>query len=569
LTIIREEIMENNRWTVLKRYRHSSKWHPFRKTALLALSVTIFGTGTVIGQTQRVATHYALNSAEVPAKVLQNARPKVWKGNERGPVEGLMLYRTERPGAVWLGSDEGAVRFDGKAAHRWDRWQYFHGRRWLQDNDIQNIHVEEGDGLRKVWIRTKTGVSLIEWRPMTLAEKAAHYEKMIDDRHLRHGFVSGCGLFAPGDTSTSQTRDSDNEGLWTAMYLAAEAYRYAVTGSEDALWKARRSMRALMRLEEITGITGFFARSFKSVDEPPHGGGEWHPTPDGKWLWKGDTSSDEAVGHYYAYAIYFDLVATEEEKAEMAEVLSRITDHIMENDWNLIDVDGKPTRWGVWGTEYFKTPEGEYEKALRSLELLSMLKTAHHITGNQKYDDAYRDRLDHGYGTNTLYYRRWISEEWEINFSDDELYYLSAFPLFLYEDDPALRDNYLASVRFTWSQIRPDMNPLWNFMSVASGAGAMTDDILKESLMTLDRIPLEMVEWRMENSHRIDIQLRPLADRSGHPQTTFVLPPDERRIHKWNTNPFIPDGGGDGSSEETPTYWLLPYWMGRYYGWIE
>ena len=130
---------------------------------------------------------------------------------------------------------------------------------------------------------------------MTLEEKAAHYEKMIDDRHLRHGFVSSCRILAPGNISTSQTADTDNDGLWTAMYLAAQAYRYAVTGSEDALQKARRSMRALVRLEGITGIPGFFARSFKSVNEPPPGGGEWHPTPDGKWLWKGDTSSDEAV----------------------------------------------------------------------------------------------------------------------------------------------------------------------------------------------------------------------------------------------------------------------------------
>lgn len=564
-----EENMENIRRSVPKRnYRFKRKCLS-PSTILLTLSILFVGSGTAIGQTQKVVTHYSLGSAEVPTEVLEDAQPNIWEGDERGPVEDLMVYGTDRSGAVWLGSEEGAARFDPKASHRWDRWQYFHGRRWLQDNDVQNIHVEERDRLRKIWIRTKTGVSLIEWRPMTLEQKAAHYEKMIDDRHVRHGFISDCGLFAPGDTSASQTGDSDNDGLWTAMYLAAEAYRYAVTGSEDALQKARRSIRALIRLEEITGISGFFARSFTSVDEPPPGSGEWHPTPDGKWLWKGDTSSDEAVGHYYAYAIYYDLVATEEEKAEMADVLSRITDHIMENDWNLIDVDGKPTRWGVWGMEYFKTPEGEYEEALRSLELLSMLKTAHHITGNPKYDRAYRDRLDHGYGTNTLYYRRWISEEWEINFSDDELYYLSAFPLLQYENDPALRDNYLASVRFTWGQIRPDMNPLWNFMSVASGAGSMTDEILRESLMTLERIPLDLVEWRMENSHRIDIRLRPQADRSGRPQTTFVLPPDERRIHKWNTNPFIPDGGGNGTREEAPTYWLLPYWMGRYYGWIE
>ena len=45
-----------------------------------------------------------------------------------------------------------------------------------------------------------------------------------------------------------------------------------------------------------------------------------------------------------------------------------------------------------------------------------------------------------------------------------------------------------------------------------------------------------------------------------------LLPPDERAVHKHNSNPFFPDDGGSGSYEEAPTFWLLPYWMGRYYG---
>ena len=54
------------------------------------------------------------------------------------------------------------MRFDRKAEHRWDRWQYTRGRRWLQDNQVQNIYIQEKGDVREVWIRTKTGMSLIE-----------------------------------------------------------------------------------------------------------------------------------------------------------------------------------------------------------------------------------------------------------------------------------------------------------------------------------------------------------------------------------------------------------------------
>ena len=71
----------------------------------------------------------------------------------------------------------------------------------------------------------------------------------------------------------------------------------------------------------------------------PHGG-EWHWTADGQYYWKGDTSSDELVGHYLGYAAYFDLVADESEKRAIHKVVSRITDYLIGHDYNLIDIAG-------------------------------------------------------------------------------------------------------------------------------------------------------------------------------------------------------------------------------------
>ena len=532
------------------------------------LSLLALLPALAFASTQKFATQLPLGDTSVPAEVKSIREGRPWLGKERGPVEGLMVFAQEKSGAVWLGSDQGAARFDSKAKHPWDRWQYFHGRRWLQDDSVQSIAVEEIGFGRKAFIRTKTGISLIEWRPMRLDEKAKLFEERVEARHVRHGMVADSQLRVPGDVSTSVTHDNDNDGLWTAIYLGAQAYRFAVTRDPLARERAQRSMQLLIRLEEITGIPGFPARSFVSTNEPVPTSGEWHPTPDKQWLWKGDTSSDELVGHYYGYALYYDLVANDPEKEQIRAVVSRITDHLIRNDYDLIDLDGKPTRWGEWSERFFETEEGKYEAPLRAIELLSFLKTAHHITGEKKYATAYEGRIQRGYAQHMRLYRRWIGGG-EINFSDDELAYLSYDPLLRYERDRKLRRIYLDGLRFTWKQVRSDVNPLWNYISVASGAGRMWRTIRDESYRTLDRIPTDMIEWTMQNSHRADVILVGEKDRFDRAQLASVLPPDERLVHKWNNSPYRPDGGSNGGREDDGSYFLLPYWMGRYHGWVQ
>jgi len=544
---------------------------PFRAGALPAgvwILVLILGARIAGAQFQKMASHLPLDSAAVPAKLQQEAPATPWPGRESGPVANLKLLAREKSGAVWLGGSQGAARFDAKASHRWDRWQYFHGRRWLQDDDVRNIVVEELPAGRRTWLRTASGVSLIEWRPMTLAQKAELFEARIEARHVRHGMVASSHLQSPGVLASNRPVSQDNDGLWTAIYLGAQSYRYALTHSPEARARAQRSMRLLIRLEEITGIPGFPARSFIATDEARPGDGEWHPTPDGRWLWKGDTSSDELVGHYFGYALYFDLVADEADRQAIRRVVRRITDHLIRHDYDLIDLDGKPTRWGQWSERYFETEEGRYEAPLRSLELLAFLKTAHHITGDIKYAAAYEDRIRRGYAEHLRQYRRWPGGG-EINFSDDELAYLSYDPLLRYERDSKLRQIYLEGLRFTWAQIVPDRNPLWNYISAASGAGRLSRGLRDDSRRTLERIPMDQVEWSVRNSHRIDVSFQPNQDRFERRQLIDVLAPDERAVGKWNSNPYRPDGGASGTAEDDGAYFLLPYWMGRYHGWVK
>lgn len=55
-------------------------------------------------------------------------------------------------------------------------------------------------------------------------------------------------------------------------------------------------------------------------------GPHWHDSESKPgWQWKGDTSSDEVVGHMWVYPLVYDLVAKEEaEKKEVEDLLDDI-----------------------------------------------------------------------------------------------------------------------------------------------------------------------------------------------------------------------------------------------------
>jgi hypothetical protein len=473
------------------------------------------------------------------------------------PNQQVTVIAAASPSATWIGTREGAVRLTDDLRRR----EYFAGRRWLPDDHVTGIGID-GD---VAWLETPKGFARIEYKPMTLTEKSRVFVERIQARHNRWGLTADSHLRVPGDVSTNQMHSSDNDGLWTAMYVAAEAFRFAVTGAADARAHAANGMRALMRLEAITGLPGFPARSFVKVGEDVQPtDGEWHDTPDKQWRWKGDTSSDEIVGHFFVYPIYLDLVASEEEKPALRATIERIINHILDNDYQLIDVDGKRTRWGWWGpSAIWEDPD---ETGLRALHMLSHLRVALHVTADdasrRRYQAAYDD-LIRAHRYHLLTRNQKIMVPGSINHSDDELAFLSFYPLLRYEKDPALLEVYRQSLTRSWQIERPERNPLWNVI-YAAGTGAAEFD-RAQSLRTLQEIPMESIQWTVTNSRRLDVPRDPMADRFKRPQALVVLPYDELPMSKWNGNPYNLDGGNGGRSEDDGAYFLLPYWMGRYH----
>jgi len=484
-------------------------------------------------------------------------------------------------GVMWVGTDKGAARYDGKS------WSLRHSRRWLLSDEVRDVAF---DAEGTAWVATSKGVSAIKRRTMTLAEKAGYYYEMCMARHVRDPWiVEKCVLPTPGDVSKWEPVDDDNDGQYTAMYLAMESFRYAATKDPDAQEKARRAFETLRLFQTVTGTPGFVARTVvpptwtrvndanrkysdrelaeDDVSDPRNKpvAVRWHPSSDGKWLWKGDTSSDEITGHFYGYLVYYDLAADEGQREVVRDHVRRVMNYIIEHGYVLVDVDGKHTRWGVWAPERLNgDPDWAPESGINAVEILSFLKATYHITGDERYEQAYRSLLDeHGYRDNARRAKT-FAPAWRTHI-DDELLALAFPALLLYEKDADLQRLYRESLDRWYGGIRPDQSPYFNFVY---GGLTGADPELTASVAYLRDVPLDMIQWTIDNSRREDVHLA-RAPEIDPLQTDRLLPPSETAIMRWDKNPWAAIEGGEGRTEWCPVYWLLPYWMGRHYGFIE
>jgi hypothetical protein len=510
-----------------------------------------------------------------------------WQGLRRQdgvPYEDMTCLHLAANGDAWGGTTQGAWRLrDGE-------FRYFWGRRWLPGNHVRAVWTDR-DG--RAWLDTDKGIACIEDREMTLRRKAGHFDQLTQSRHNRRGFICDINCNAPGDPSQGyRFHVSDNDGLWTAVYVGAAAFRYAATHDPAARRQARQSLDALLELERLTGIPGYPARAVATDEElktgvtgvnlaetvrvPGEADKIWFRSPVDPRVWcKGDTSSDEMDGHYFAWYVYHELVADAAEKRQIAAVVRRATDHILGHGYTLVGHTGRKTRWGIWAPELInRDPFYASLRPLNSLEILAYLKIAEHITGDAKYARAADELVQkHHYLLNALLMRRGRTGQWAgINHSDDELLYLAYYPLLRLERDPDRRRVLVQSIARTWEGgpdeqgIRPEHSPLYNFIYGAA-TGRPCD--VEEATRTLEDWPWDQADWAIHNRHRHDVRVKPPAG-VNRPRVELdrVLPASERRLARWNGNPWLADGGGNGRTEHDGAAWALAYWLGVYHGFL-
>ncbi|MDR0794004.1 MAG: hypothetical protein LBE82_11905 [Chitinophagaceae bacterium] len=495
---------------------------------------------------------------------------------------------------VWFGSANGSFMLQDDA-----KYKYYASQRWIPSNKI--LDIAAGDE-HAVLILTDKGLGEIHFSLTTLHDKAMYYEKQVRQRHIRLGFNATLGGLKNGNIDSGSLEDSDNDGLWTSMYLGAEVFRYAATHSPEALQNCKESLDAMERLYTINPLKGFPARAlerrgYETSDVPrsklknsavkqEYGGnagfidtnaGPWRNAPDPEWDWKSTTSSDEAIGHIFVFGAIAELIDVPEIKSKAIKLMDALMRHIVEHNMYLVDWDGQPTKWGRWNPEYVNArPEMVGDRKITSSNIIAMLQTAYHFTGKKIYKDKALELLNkYGYLENLMRPMKEInhapedadelskdlSDGW--NHSDDEMYFLGYWGLYKYALNDTLKAKFKEAILDHWEIERPEKEAAWNIFTAVTGVKNFD---LNEAVWYLQKYPLDMVTWKMQNSNRQDIEFIPKNFRK---QTIKeVLPPDELPISRHNANRFSLDGGDNNGSAEYSAgdIWLLPYWMGRYLG---
>ncbi|HBL41570.1 MAG TPA: hypothetical protein DDY98_08475 [Ruminococcaceae bacterium] len=537
-------------------------------------------------------------------------------------------------GNVWVGTDKGVCVYDNKGlwlnhdtvkalpnahitgmavAENGDRYfstttglihlhngqlSYYGYKRWLPNMHATAVVLGKNG---QFCVATIDGISVFESKLMSLEEKAIELRRLTETYNIRKdGWALTRYLDHEGVVSLDEgfIDNTDNDGHWTGVYLGAMCYEYACTKNEELRAQAKRSLLAMIRLVEVTGIEGFPARAIRYPDERTYGTGnreEWHYTTDKdgtKIEWLGETSSDEIVGHFYAYANYYDLVADEEEKKLIRDVVTKIMTHILDHKFRLIDTDGIPTTWANWDPDILNNDhKWIFEKGTNSLQILAFLKMASHITGDEKYEKLFRTLAsDKHFAMNLMRYK---IPDGHLCHIDDNHDFLMITMLMRYTDDPILRSVFAIGLSDHWNDERIERNAFFNFVyGQATGERFDIDNCIDE----LVDYPLDPVMWTLYNSHRSDLEWDLFPTELGMiPQLTTPLEPHSRRLLSFDSNRFICDSGIKGKAEElfcksddptaftmfpgtgndkgmemtTCTSFTHPYWFARYHGLIE
>ena len=269
-------------------------------------------------------------------------------------------------------------------------------------------------------------------------------------------------------------------------------------------------------------------------------------------VYKGDTSSDEIIGHLFLYKLAYDILAPEdpELKAMLEETMEKFAQHLSDNSYTMVDGSGQPTTWAKFSRTYFHNGQVLGGAGLNALVVLTGFKVAAYITGNQKWEDEYRmAALDESYefaeimtqnkdrydmciieavnavspvlgfilrplvGTklfNTLY--RII-----LNYSDEEMAMLGYYTLFQLEDDEELLEYYREGINSWWYSMSFSENPLWYYVYQLSYPDEVKTDAYGNNLVdtaawAVNRHPIDLRRLGASNSKRDDIYELDLDD---------------------------------------------------------
>jgi hypothetical protein len=429
-----------------------------------------------------------------------------------------------------------------------------------------------------------------------------------------------------------QWRTGENDGLWNGLYMASLAYRYAVTQSKEALDTLRVILQGEVARMEITGVPGLFTRQFippnvpgiscpdeddkYMVDEEKDDNRwvkikddgcvwvvdrttqQWRATSHcgldayAGWCWLDNLSQDEYAGHMFGLGTVWELVDDPDIKKTAADLLEQVGLHLMQNSLTFVDWDGRATEHGkLYSTALVGAPGF---LAVLAMDYVLMATVA---SGRQDLRDFYDNCLLQRGGEKTCL--PWPLEKpvpytdftdmmllfvppegCKSNFNNHSMLMSGLFSLIGFERDIATREALQNA--FDTEVMRADdpkaglkqLNSWYNFMWAAHkrlgpGSDGPAYEAVEQAICMLKQFPASQSTPDLDATVLYDHYCE---GRLGDSMTKDPIPVVHRcpRTFLWWSNPFIRRTcTGQDWVIRMPADYLLAYWMGRYYGFID
>ena len=331
------------------------------------------------------------------------------------------------------------------------------------------------------------------------------------------------------DQIVGYTRCGDS-ALWTGAYLAAEAFRYKVTQSADALANVNAALAGLKSLIDVTGDNRL-ARCIVAANSPyaasiqtEEGHNTIHQNP--PWFWVDNTSRDEVVGAFFGLGAAYDLVDDTGVKSTISDLATRLIGFIAHHFWSPND-------------DISNTFE------VRPEELQMLLQVARHVNpSNSISGPLFVPPVDVGVRVDVQDNRSYFK------FNLD---YMSFYNLLRLQNNDDNRGAYMILRNYTASH----QNAFFDIIDRAlQGPNATRDS----------GIPTLLDQWlqRPRRDTAVDLTgtVQVCGNEACRPVPVPLRPPTD---FLWQRDPFLLSGGAAGTIESAGIDYILPYWMARYY----
>lgn len=432
---------------------------------------------------------------------------------------------------------------------------------------------------------------------MPLVEKAAYLDELMRAQHLPDGLVRTLRFDPDGELVGYDHQPST--GLWTGIYMASQALRYAVTGDTEAVENALVAARGLHDLTAVTGRPGLYGRAYQRPDGQytydATGQTWWFASPaegyEG-WWYNGDVSKDTMDGIVFGYAMALEHFDDAELLAIVRSDLLAFVNQFVADGLQILDHEGVVTEHGRLNYSALDDWPG-----FNAMLVLSWVRSALDAGGDPELRHFYEDCLlrrgdrsdcpeldSRDFGSYLDAVEDWLyvyRPNCETSFDNIDMVFQGLYPLLRREDHPETVQRLRAVLDVgIWTPPEPPVAPplyesthsLYIFMYGGLANPDPGDTIFQaamdDAICTMFDLPAERWDHGVPETDREGICI----NRVGKPNAAEVLPLSEREWdnYLWRLDPYEisppkePVPGLLYSAED----YLLAYWLGRYHGLI-